>query len=669
MNKLNMESINIINENIEKIGNLFPNVIVESEKGKSIDFDLLKQELSKEVIDGSKEKYQLTWPGKKEAILNANTPTKNTLRPIREKSVDFDNTENIYIEGDNLEALKILQESYLNKIKCIYIDPPYNTGNDFIYNDNFKKDSDDELLESGQIDADGNRLISNNISNGRFHSDWLSMMYSRLKLARNLLTNDGVIFISIGDDEVSNLEKMCDEIFGQNSKLAVIVQEKGNAQNDATNVQNNHDYILIYQKNKKYSNGKEISSIYEKNEEITEVIKEDDKFYYIGSSITTGGEGGTLNHRPNLGYTIYYNPKTEDKIAIEDYNKELAKVSNNEDDIYKDDISLLNNGYVKIRPPKKGNLLGVWTWSIDKFNSENNKILIKKTNQGYSVRKKEYVDNNSVYEENNKFFIKFTKNKNLRSVWSYNSASGTSVLNGLLGNRVFDNPKNLDMIEYILDISNLKDDDVVLDFFSGSATTAHAVMQLNAKDGGYRKFILIQLPEKCEEKSETYRNGYKTICDIGEERIRRASKKIKDETNANIDYGFRVYKIDSSNMKDVYYKPNDLSQSQLKLFESNIKEDRSSDDLLTQVILDLGLTLDLKIEEKEILNNKVFFVDNNSLIACFDDNINLNIVDEICKNKPLKVVFKDNSFKFDNDKINLEERFKKLSPETEINIL
>lgn len=669
MNKLNMESINIINENIEKIGNLFPNVIVESEKGKSIDFDLLKQELSKEVIDGSKEKYQLTWPGKKEAILNANTPTKNTLRPIREKSVDFDNTENIYIEGDNLEALKILQESYLNKIKCIYIDPPYNTGNDFIYNDNFKKDSDDELLESGQIDADGNRLISNNISNGRFHSDWLSMMYSRIKLARNLLTNDGVIFISIGDDEVSNLEKMCDEIFGQNSKLAVIVQEKGNAQNDATNVQNNHDYILIYQKNKKYSNGKEISSIYEKNEEITEVIKEYDKFYYIGSSITTGGEGGTLNHRPNLGYTIYYNPKTKDKIAIEDYNKELAKVSNNEDDIYKDDISLLNNGYVKIRPPKKGNLLGVWTWSIDKFNSENNKILIKKTNQGYSVRKKEYVDNNSVYEENNKFFIKFTKNKNLRSVWSYNSASGTSVLNGLLGNRVFDNPKNLDMIEYILDISNLKDDDVVLDFFSGSATTAHAVMQLNAKDGGYRKFILIQLPEKCEEKSEIYRNGYKTICDIGEERIRRASKKIKDETNANIDYGFRVYKIDSSNMKDVYYKPNDLSQSQLKLFESNIKEDRSSDDLLTQVILDLGLTLDLKIEEKEILNNKVFFVDNNSLIACFDDNINLNIVDEICKNKPLKVVFKDNSFKFDNDKINLEERFKKLSPETEINIL
>lgn len=665
INRLDMKSKDIVENNISKISELFPNCISE---GK-IDFDMLKQELSKDIIEDGKEKYQLTWVGKKEAIVNANTPCKKTLRPVKEKSVDFDNTKNIYIEGDNLEALKILQESYLNKIKCIYIDPPYNTGNDFIYNDNFKKDSNSELVESGQVDEYGNRMITNNISNGRFHSDWLSMMYSRLKLARNLLKSDGIIFISMGDDEVFNLEKICDEIFGQNSKLAVVVQEKGNAQNDATNVQNNHDYLLIYQKSKKFINGKEISAIYETKEEVIELIKEYDKYYYVGSGITTGGEGGTLNHRPNLGYTIYYNPETDDKIAVEDYDKDLAKISNEEKDIYTDDTSLLNKGYIKIRPPKKGKLLGVWTWSADKFNIEKNKILIKKTNQGYSVRKKEYVDNNSVYEENNKFFIKIAKSKNIRSVWNYNSASGTSVLNSLLGNRVFDNPKNLEMIEYILRVCDLKNDDIVLDFFSGSATTAHAVLEANGKNNSESKFIMIQLPEQCNYDSENYKNGYKTICDIGEERIRRAGKKIKEETNADIDYGFRVYKVDSSNMKDVYYEPTDLQQSQLNMFESNIKEDRTAEDLLTQVILDLGLTLDLKIEEKKILNNNVYFVETNSLVACFDEEIDINIIDEICKYNPLKIVFKESSFKTDSDKINIFERIKKLSNETEINII
>ena len=665
MNKLDMESKDIINSNIEKLKELFPSCVQEDK----IDFDMLKQELSSVVIDDKKEKYQLTWPGKKEAIVLSNQKINKTLRPIKEKSVNFDNTKNIYVEGDNLEVLKILQESYLNKIKCIYIDPPYNTGNDFIYNDSFKKDSNEELVESRQADEEGNRLVSNSQSNGRFHSDWLSMMYSRIKLARNLLSDNGVIFISIGDDEVANLEKICDEIFGQNSKLGIIVQEKGNAQNDAINIQNNHDYILVYQKEKQIMNGKEQSILYEKVKNTIEVYKEDDKFYYIGSGITTGGEGGTLNHRPNLGYTIYYNPKTEDKIAVDDYNKELAKSSNDEEKIYTDDESLTFKGYEKIRAPKKGNLLGVWTWSKDKFNLEKDLILIKKTSQGYSVRKKEFVDYNLVYQKGNQYFIDIIKNKNIRSVWNYNSASGTSVLNELLENRIFDNPKNLDMIEYMLEIANLKNNDIILDFFSGSATTAHALLNVNLKNNINARFVMVQLPEPCDEKSENFKRGFRTICDIGEERIRRAGNKIKEKTNVDIDYGFRVYKVDSSNMKDVYYKPSELGQANLFDMMSNIKEDRTSEDLLTQVMLDLGLTLDLKIEEKTILNNKVYYVADNALVACFDDNVDINIIDEICKCKPLKVVFKDMSFRSDKDKINLEERIKKLSVDTEISIL
>ncbi len=665
MNKLDMESKNIIDSNIEKLKELFPSCVQEDK----IDFDMLKQELSSVVIDDKKEKYQLTWPGKREAIVLSNERINKTLRPIKEKSVNFDNTKNIYIEGDNLEALKILQESYLNKIKCIYIDPPYNTGNDFIYNDSFRKVINEELVESRQADEEGNRLVSNSQSNGRFHSDWLSMMYSRLKLARALLSKNGVIFISIGDDEVANLEKICDEIFGQNSKLGIIVQEKGNAQNDAINIQNNHDYILVYQKEKQIMNGKEQSILYEKVKNTIEVYKEDDKFYYIGSGITTGGEGGTLNHRPNLGYTIYYNPKTEDKIAVDDYNKELAKSSNDEEKIYTDDESLTFKGYEKIRAPKKGNLLGVWTWSKDKFNLEKDLILIKKTSQGYSVRKKEFVDYNLVYQKGNQYFIDIIKNKNIRSVWNYNSASGTSVLNELLENRIFDNPKNLDMIEYMLEIANLKNNDIILDFFSGSATTAHALLNVNLKNNINARFVMVQLPEPCDEKSENFKRGFRTICDIGEERIRRAGNKIKEKTNVDIDYGFRVYKVDSSNMKDVYYKPSELGQANLFDMMSNIKEDRTSEDLLTQVMLDLGLTLDLKIEEKTILNNKVYYVADNALVACFDDNVDINIIDEICKCKPLKVVFKDMSFRSDKDKINLEERIKKLSVDTEISIL
>lgn len=628
MDKLDMESVDIVDENIEKIGNLFPDVVVESEKGKAIDFDLLKQELSKDIVEGNKEKYQLTWPGKKEAILTANTPTKNTLRPLREKSVDFDNTQNIYIEGDNLEALKILQESYLNKVKCIYIDPPYNTGNDFIYNDNFNKDSNSELEVSGQVDTDGNRLVSNSQSNGRFHSDWLSMMYPRLKLARNLLSNDGVIFISIDDNEQANMKKISDEIFGEENFIGCFCINSTPNARDYGHIGKMHEYALFYAKN--------IDKTY------TNLIQDDDKkFLYEDEKggfnihpLYNSNEAFTNINRPNLYYPFYVNPLKKDTNGFYE-------------------LSLENKaGYIEVYPPKsiKNNVQFVWRWGKEeKARANLNKEIV-----GYKVGDEFRI----VQKMRNtaKLIRSFLYEK------GYTNRKGTAEVEELLGEKIFSFPKPIELIKLFLEAGS-NNNSIIMDFFSGSSTTAHSILKLNSEDEGKRKYILVQIPEKINA------GNYNTVCDIGEERIRRAAKKIKEERNANIDYGFRVYKIDSSNMNDVYYKPNDIVQGQLDMFESDIKEDRTSEDILTQVILDLGLTLDLKIEEKNIINNKVYFVDENSLIACFDDKIDINIVDEICKYRPWKVVFKDSSFKYDNDKINLQERFKKLSPDTEINIL
>lgn len=603
MNKLDMKSENIVDDNIEYIREKFPNVVVESEKGYAIDFNALKQELSDVIVDETKEKYQLTWPGKKESIVTANTPTTKTLRPVREKSVNFDTTENIYIEGDNLEALKILQESYLGKIKCIYIDPPYNTGNDFIYNDNFNKDSNQELLESGQIDEDGNRLVTNNHSNGKFHSDWLSMMYPRLKLARNLLSNDGVIFISIDDNEQENLKKICDEIYGESNFVATLINQRAKGGGQAKYFVKGHDYIFVYAKrlnsNLKFTQEKIIQQ---------PIVLKDGKKYIKNDDVV----------RKMFGK---YDKSANDRRC---FYEELEK--------YK--------GIKKKQEIDELIKIGKYTLELNKYGMH---TIV------------EYIP---VEEATSKIY----------SIIKVLSEKGKQDLIDLGLDEYFDYPKPVELLKILIN-SICQENDIVLDFFSGSATLAQAVMELNSKHKQNMKYILIQLSEKCYENSEAYNNGYKTICDIGEERIRRAAKKIKEETNTDIDYGFRVYKIDSSNMKDVYYKPSELNQEQLDLFETNIKDDRNSEDLLTQVILDLGLTLDLKIEEKNILGNKVYFVDSNSLVACFDDNLNINIVDEICKYKPLKVVFKDSSFKNDNDKINLEEKIKKLSPDTEINIL
>lgn len=638
MNKLEMESVNIVDENIKKIGDLFPNVVVESENGKSIDFDLLKQELSNEVVEGNKEKYQLTWPGKKEAILTANTPTTKTFRPIKEKSVNFDNTQNVYIEGDNLEALKILQESYLNKIQCIYIDPPYNTGRNLIYKNDFSRDEQNELIESGQINEDGLKMVYNLESSGRFHSDWLSMIYSRLKLARNLLTNNGIIILAIDDNEEANLQKICDEIFGENNFIGKIVTRCNPQGRGKNNIDPCHEYHLVYSKNFDHMPDLKVQK---------RTINPEKNY----KNFMRTGTNSRKSERPFRFYPMLLK---NDKVSCIDY-EEYKKIFN--ENTRKFDEKFIEN------ITKKYELLGYKViWPIAQNGEEK---VWQRTFERASKECSTYIYNGTQIQ---------TPGDNYRtpiSLWIdeiySNVAYGTNTLNAMFDNKkVFDYSKS---IYTVMDMISLGENDIVLDFFSGSATTANAVLKLNAEDNGNRKFIMVQIPENVAKDSDGGKLGYKTICDVGENRIIKCSKIIKEETNADIDYGFRVYKIDSSNMNDVYYKPNDISQGQLDVFESNIKEDRTSEDLLTQVILDLGLTLDLKITEKNVLNNKVYFVDENSLIACFDDKIDINIVDEICKHKPLKVVFKDSSFKYDNDKINLQERFKKLSPDTEINIL
>ena len=652
MNKLDMESKDIINDNVSKLKELFPNIITE---GK-IDFDMLKQELSDYIVDDKQEKYQLTWPGKKEAIVNANTPINKTLRPIKDKSVDFYNTENIYIEGDNLEALKILQESYLNKIKCIYIDPPYNTGKDFVYRDNFYNSTESELKESGQIDEEGNRLVTNYSSDGKFHSTWLTMMYSRLKLARNLLTEDGVIFISIDDNEFCNLKRLCDEIFGENNHLETFhiqVRYGNKSLNEKDNFQKLIEYTLIYAKNRskfipkkpteeydvtKFNldikelkepdkvleiNGRQVDIFLPNSYSIDKVSDETTKLYeFFKETWVTGSiYSGT-------GHGKVYQQVVEPRDKEDGYGVLYKIYGLGEDGL----------GYRYMTGPKQA--------SANKGKMYN-KIPLDKLEKLQSTGG-------------------YNKNKPIINFYDYSPDYGNIRHEGGIG---FNSGKKpVKMLKQLFSMIH-GDDYTVLDFFSGSASTAHAIMQMNAEDAGQRKFIMVQISENCEDNVDMVREGFRTICDLGEERIRRASKKIKEETNTNIDYGFRVFKVDSTNMKDIYYKPSDITQANLFDYMSNIKDDRTPEDLLTQVMLDLGLTLDLKIEEKTILNNKVYFVEDNSLVACFDDQVDINIVDEICRSNPMKVVFKDVSFKTDKDKINLEEKIKKLSPDTEVSVL
>ena len=679
-----MHTPNQADENFRKLAALFPNAVTETideatgEVVRAIDKDVLMQEISARVVEGREERYQFTWPDKKKAMLAANAPIAATLRPVRADSVGRDGTpggwdsQNLYIEGDNLEVLKLLQETYLGRVKVIYIDPPYNTGHDFVYEDDFSEDAESYMGRSGQFDEQGNRLEENTESNGRFHTDWLNMIYPRLHLAKSLLAEDGVIFISIDDNEQANLAKICDEIFGADNRIGPIIQNKQNAKNDTVNIQKNHEFILVYRRRSILSGTTVQPTLLRSVVIYRDVIEENGEYYYLNDPITTRGEGGTLNARPNLGYSVYYNPQTKEIRGVADYDVVLAKTSNEENEIYHDDKALIAAGFVAIRAPRVRGKLGCWTWELSKFNSNTHNIAITGKPGAYAVRKRTFVDKGKVVMHDGKLQYAQVSDANSRSILEFSTNDGTNVLNSLMGSgTLFNNPKNLEMIQYL--ISLVQDQDcTVLDFFSGSATTAHAVMQLNAKDGGHRRFIMVQLPEKTDESSEAYKTGYPNICEIGKERIRRAGHKIKEEaglTAPDLDIGFRVLRLDSSNMQDVYYNPTEIAQTLLDFTTDNIKPDRTSEDLLFQVMLDLGVELSSGIKETVIDGKKVFDVADGFLLACFDKGVTMETVTAIAKRKPYYAVFRDSSMANDSVATNFDQIFETYSPQTTRKVL
>lgn len=630
MKKLDMKSKDKVQENIEKIRELFPNCVTEISRGgvvsSAVDFDKLKQEMSDMLIDDGEERYQMTWPNKRNAVLLANTPISATLRPCKEESVDFDNTKNLYIEGDNLDVLKLLQETYLGKIKMIYIDPPYNTGKDsFVYNDCYSMNEEEFLNAGGYYDSEGNRVVDikdNNESNGRFHTEWLNMLYPRLRLARDLLTDDGVIFISIDDNEQANLKKICDEIFGEKNFIAVFNWMKTATPPSLSKfLRKKFEYILCYEK-----------------KDLAESL--------IGG-IVNGGDMPLLNES-NAVVTLVFN---KDSVNFKIPNG-LYKAGEYDRVYLEDDINIIDG-----HADNDIILTGRFKWTQETVNKE--------------------IDNGTEFLiKTEKFAIRYARTgervKLPSNIISKDECGvGTNEeaqkeISVLFGKKIMDYPKPVTLLKYLVRM-NTKDEDIILDFFSGSATTAHAAMQLNAEDGGNRKFIMVQLPEKCDETSEAYKAGFKNICEIGKERIRRAGKKIKEEnslTTTNLDTGFRVLKLDSSNMKDVYYKPEETTQTLLDMLEDNIKEDRSPLDLLFQVMLDLGHELSAKIEEKTVEGKQIFAVDDNDIIACFDDDITEKVVTEIAKLKPLYAVFRDSGMASDSAHTNFEQIFAAYSPNT-----
>ena len=631
MDKLRMESPDMTAQNIDRIAALFPNCITEMldeerstpEKKvykRAVNFELLKQMLSPDVVDGD-EAYEFTWVGKKAAIVEANKPIRKTLRPCVAESKDWDTTENLYIEGDNLEVLKLLQESYLGKVKMIYIDPPYNTGNDFIYADDFKMESEEWKVESGEWSEEGDRLFKNTDTNGRFHSDWCSMIYSRLLLARNLLTDDGVIFISIDDNEQENLKKICDEVFGGQNFVAQLVWERAfSPKNDARFISNSHDYVLMYAKN------------------ITQFV--------IGRLPRTEEANARYSNPDNDPRGVWMSSD----ISVKTYNAEC-------------DYPITAPSGRVIEPPAGR----CWSLSKKAFleRLQDNRIWFGPDGNGVPRIKRFLTD--LKHEGMAPTSIMFFKDVG-------HSQEGAQEVSKLLDGGFFSGPKPQRLMQRLLTLANLKTDSVVLDFFSGSASTAHAVLSKNAEDGGHRKFIMVQLPEKCDEKSEAYKAGYKNICEIGKERIRRAGEKILKEQLANnnstlnspnskLDIGFRVLKLDSTNMKDVYYAPCDYDQDFLHQLESNIKDDRTDLDLLFGCLIDWGLPLSMPYKSEQIDGCTVHTYNDGDLIACFDANVPESVVKEIAQRKPLRAVFRDSGFASSPEKINVFEIFKLYMPE------
>ena len=661
MDKLRMQTANKADENFKKLAAMFPNAVTETvnENGevvRAIDKDVLMQEISCKVVDGNEERYQFTWPDKKKSVLLANAPINKTLRPVREDetvptgadsegkpycstgSVDFDTTENLYIEGDNLEVLKLLQETYLGKIKMIYIDPPYNTGNDFVYNDEFGIRSEEWNGISGNYDADGNQIVGalerNTEANGRFHTDWLNMLYPRLKLAKDLLRDDGVIFISIDDNEVENLKKVCGEVFGEGNFVAIINWKGRGGRQDSKYYAAVHEYILCYAKQREYFvAGEEIKSgdVYPKYD------KEKGR-YYKTQLLRKWGSNSRREDRPNLFYPITAPDGTEvyPVVAVRDSQ----------------------------RPSICEKIDGCWRHGASTMekNIKNGLVEFVKQDDGTWIPYEKIFAPLEGEEKTKKY-----------TTWIDETNDGAKGIKDLFGSTVFDYPKSPNLLVRFLKMAGVESGDIILDFFSGSATTAHAVMQLNAEDGGHRKFIMVQLPEKCDEKSEAYKAGYKTICEIGKERIRRAGKKIREENadnsslltpNSKLDTGFRVLKCDTSNMKDVYYNPAEYEVNMFSRLEDNIKEDRTPEDLLFQVMLDLGVLLSGKIEESTIAGKKVFNVEDNYLIACFDSDVSEETIKAIAKQKPYYFVMRDSSMASDSVATNFDQIFATYSPET-----
>lgn len=612
---------------------------------QAIDFEKLKQLLATDVIEGPTERYQFTWPDKKKAIRMANAPTNMTLRPCREESVNFDTTENLYIEGDNLEVLKLLREDYLGKVKMIYIDPPYNTGNDFVYEDDFSQSSSTYMENSGQSDEEGNRLVQNTESNGRFHTDWLNMMYPRLKIARDLLSDDGVLFISIDDNEVFNLKKICDELFGANNfvvQFAVQLNPRG--RNLDLYVAKTHESILVYVKN--YLNTDCLSGVEKEGKMVDEYDKEDSRGKYRTIGLRNRNQSFNPSTRPNLYYPLFVNPK-DGSVSVEGSESHS----------------------IKVYPDAPDGTQTCWTWMKSKVASERDLIIAEKTSGGWRIFRKDYL-----LSDDGTMATTLVK-----SLWADNTINndyGKKAIKDLFGANIMSFPKSPDLIKKLLLIGSHKDS-LVVDFFSGSATTAHSIMDLNKEDGGTRNFIMVQLPEAVEEKSDAYKAGYKNICEIGKERIRRAGKKILEEQEKSesesglfaqnefkpkVDVGFRVLKLDSSNMQDVYYRPDESNET--TLFEDNIKLDRTPEDLLFQVMLECNLPLSAKIEIKKIASKEVFSVNNGYLIACFDTDVNEDVIKAVAKMKPYYFIMRDSSLSSDNVADNFDQIFQAYSKET-----
>ncbi len=649
MEKMMMETADLTQKNIDKIAELFPNCITEvldesrsSEQEKvykkAVNFDLLRQMLSSDVVDGD-EAYEFTWVGKKASIVEANKPIRKTLRPCPEESVDWDSTENLYIEGDNLEVLKLLQESYLGKVKIIYIDPPYNTGNDFIYRDKFAISADDYVEQLGVFDDDGTRLFKNTDSNGRFHSDWCSMIYSRLLLARNIMSEDGLICISIDSNEIDNLRKICDEVFGNDNFVTeIIVQNNPRGRQSDRFVATVHEYLLCYSKDsaKCVVNGTPLT-----DEQKAEYSNSDENGDYRLLGLRQRGVASLREDRPDMYFPVFVNPDN-------------LEVSLDE-----------KTGWIAVYPKKSDGRDGRWMWGKEKCIQDINRLvprMIERRNE-YDIFVKDYLVRDGE-----------TRTRKYKTIWddkAINNQVGTQEVKSLFGAEVMSFPKSCAYIQMILQMGCFSDS-IIMDFFSGSATTAHAVLEMNKNDNGRRKFIMVQLPERCDESSSAKQAGYDTICEIGKERIRRAGRKIKEDnplTTGNLDIGFRVLKLDESNMNDVYYAAGDYTQDLLTMAESNIKSDRTDLDLLFGCLLDWGLPLSMPYSSEDIDGATVHIYNNGDLIACFSKKVSEEVIKTIAKKKPLRVVFRDSSFKDSPAKINVGEIFKMLSPDTRIKVI